>query len=586
MKTAFVFPPAWAPWAPSYAMALLKAAACAAGHDFIGFDLNIDLHNAVPEGDRDLWRDDQAPFWGAMNQLVPYFERHRPFFEEYARQILATGAPVMAFSVNSASSNCAILLARLIKTMSPQTYVLFGGPDCFRAERGLAMLDEPAVDAICTGEGDLVWGPFLDAFAVYGPAVDVAGFCYRRGDTILDRGDPPIVTDLDGLPPADFGGCDFSRYTLTNRLCMMTSRGCIMRCAYCSEGANFLRFRYRSPESLVREVERHVDMLRRASRQRPHINFSDSLINGRPELLERFCDLVIARGIDFTWGGMALLRKEMTGNLLAKMRHAGCVELMWGLESGSAETLRLMRKKLFDPALAERIVRAAHELGIAQYANVIVGFPGETEAQFQETIDFVERIVPYFHSIGLPLMEIRRNTHVFDNPSRYGVADPAKTRDWSTTDGGNTLAIRLRRREILYRIVQDKLFDQGLYEAPPGDDGPADRRGGSWWLEAVEDKTSITEVDARFLEGWTERIENGRVQGWVWSPADPDLRLPLTVWVGERVAWRGRAELYRRDLQESGRGDGCYGFDIDLADHLDDATQPVRVTLADSKCRL
>jgi hypothetical protein len=39
------------------------------------------------------------------------------------------------------------------------------------------------------------------------------------------------------------------------------------------------------------------------SNKKPHINFSDSLINGRPEVLESFCDKIIEEGLDFSWGG-------------------------------------------------------------------------------------------------------------------------------------------------------------------------------------------------------------------------------------------------------------------------------------------
>jgi anaerobic magnesium-protoporphyrin IX monomethyl ester cyclase len=290
------------------------------------------------------------------------------------------------------------------------------------------------------------------------------GFCHRREDgSIFNGGIPDPVLNLDEIPMADFSDVDFMHYTLHNRICMMTSRGCILRCAYCSEGANFLHYRYRSPEKLVCEVEQHVRMLKTVSGQRPHINFSDSLINGRPEALERFCQLILDNKIDFTWGGMALLRKEMTFSLLSLMKRAGCVELMWGLESGSDSTLMLMRKKLFSIAMAEQIIKDANSLGLEQYTNIIVGFPGETESQFNETMLFLRRINPCMKSVGLPLMEIRRNSHVYANPDIYGILDRENTVEWQTKDGLNNIQIRLARRKILSDILAEKLFDQGRY---------------------------------------------------------------------------------------------------------------------------
>jgi radical SAM superfamily enzyme YgiQ (UPF0313 family) len=367
--------------------------------------------------------------------------------------------------VQTASSLFGLAFAACVRRRVPGLFILFGGPDCFPSERGLSLLNHDCVDAICTGEGDEVFPAYLAALAANGMRpVEMKGFCHRRPDgSIFDGSQPDPIFNLDGLAFADFSGIDFSRYTINNRVCMMTSRGCILRCAYCSEGANFLRYRYRSPESLIAEVGKHVVMLRAASGLRPHINFSDSLIDGRPDILQRFCEMVLEQGIDFSWGGMALLRKEITRDLLALMHKAGCVEVMWGLESGSLGTLRLMRKKLFDTAMAERIIRDAFEIGIDQYTNIIVGFPGETEEQFDETTAFVRRVRPYFRAIGLPLMEIRRNSHVYEDPASYGVVDPNSSLEWQTLDGSNTIDIRRRRRDVLVGIVAENLFDQGRY---------------------------------------------------------------------------------------------------------------------------
>ncbi|MGA1859681.1 radical SAM protein [Azospirillum sp. 11R-A] len=66
------------------------------------------------------------------------------------------------------------------------------------------------------------------------------------------------------------------------------------------------------------------------------------------------------------------------------------------------------------------------------------------------------------------------------------------------------------------------------------------------------------------LEGWFERSSGNKVEGWVWSPAFPDLRLPIRVWhngvpIAEDIANRSRG-----DLERAGKGDGCHGFIINL----------------------
>lgn len=466
MKVAFVFPPPWAPVAPSYAMALFASGCRRAGHVFRGYDLNIDMYHAMGPIAANLWRDDHVPHWCDRTYVDGLFSKQANFLASYIDDILAGEPDVLCVSIQSASSLFGMAFAERVRLRAPGIHILFGGPDCFPSERGLSLLNEPYIDAICTGEGDEVLPQYLAALEQNGmQPVEMKGFCRRRQDGgVFNGGQPDPVLDLDELAFADFSGIDFSRYAVRNRIAMMTSRGCILRCAYCSEGANFLRYRHRSPESLIAEIEQHVGMLRNTPGPRPHISFSDSLIDGRPEVLHRFCELVLDRGVNFTWGGMALIRKEINRDMLTLMRRAGCVEIMWGLESGSADTLRLMRKKLFDPSMAEQIFRYAFDLGIDQYTNIIVGFPGETDEQFSETLQFLQRVRPFFRSIGLPMMEIRRNSHVYAHPEKYGVLDPDNSVGWKTTDGANTFEVRSKRRAALMEVVSDILFDQGRYK--------------------------------------------------------------------------------------------------------------------------
>ncbi len=475
MRAVFVFPPAWAPWAPSYAMGLLSAAAKRRGHEFIGLDMNIEVHNAVAVPHREWWLDHNVLGWCNNSILDELWTRYPALLDGLVAQVVSAGAPLCAFSVTSASSNFARRMAKMIKQRSPSMTILFGGPHCFRSEAGLDLLADPAIDAICTGEGDLVWPDFLDAFEENGFRLrDVRGICYKRPDgQIVDCGDPELVTDLDSVPYADYSSVDLRKYSIQNRLCLMMSRGCINRCAFCSEGPNFKKYRCRSAANLFEEVRRSVNWLRKSSDARPHINFSDSLINGRPEILEAFCDQVIREDISFTWGGMALFRKEMTRGLLAKMKQAGFVEVMWGLESGCNETLRLMNKRTFTVEMAEEIIRNASELGIDQCANIIVGFPGETETMFLETLEFVRRNLHYFRALGLPLLEIRRNSRVHDKYQEYGIESPETTM-WQTTDHVNTFPLRMARRSLLEAVVEKKHFDQGRYKDPPP--APAEKK--------------------------------------------------------------------------------------------------------------
>jgi anaerobic magnesium-protoporphyrin IX monomethyl ester cyclase len=476
MKAFFIYPPPWAPWAPSYGAALLFAAAKRNGHVMLPIDLNIELHNSVAAANRPWWADDKAQQWSDEAFLNGLWADQAGVLDPIVAKIAGSGPPLCAFSVHSSSVAFALLMARKVKQRNAAITILFGGPHCFRSEGGLEILNHPCVDAICTGEGDVAWPSLLDAFEKNGNQLsDVRGICYKRPDgSIVDCGDPELVGDLDSLPFADFSWADSSQYSITNRLCLMMSRGCINRCAYCSEGPNFKKYRCRSADSLFEEVRQNVERMTRSfpipwlgkKKPPPYINFNDSLINGCPEMLEAFCDRIIREGLTCSWGGMAVFRKEMTRGLLAKMKQAGFREVMWGLESGCDDTLRLMNKNIFTTEIAERIINDAAELGIQQYANIIVGFPGETEPMFLETLAFVVRNMRHFRRLGLPLMEIRKNSRVYDKYAEYGVESPLPV-TWQSADHVNTYDLRMARRKLLATLIESKLFDQGRYTESP-----------------------------------------------------------------------------------------------------------------------
>ena len=153
--------------------------------------------------------------------------------------------------------------------------------------------------------------------------IDVPGIAFKNEKgKIINPGVPEIVKDLNLVPFADYRGINFSRYGNMFKIPLMSSRGCINTCAFCNEKPNATRYRYRNAENLFDEVMINLDILedkiynfeknnnrsfhnffsiknvkkiirRRRNLMVPFISLNDSLINGRPDQLEKFCDLVI-----------------------------------------------------------------------------------------------------------------------------------------------------------------------------------------------------------------------------------------------------------------------------------------------------
>jgi radical SAM superfamily enzyme YgiQ (UPF0313 family) len=462
-------------------MALFQASTQKMGYEFFGYDLNVDLHNVATIEDKKLWEGQFAFQWVTESNRI--IEDYAGFLNNYVDNMIAEKIELYVICINCYSRTLGFYMAEKIKEKNPSAQIMMGGPQCFPAYEGVKILENEFVDAIGTGEGDVVWPKIVEHFVKNkNLRLNLPGIAYKNEDgTIVDNGIPELVSDLDNVPFADYDDVDFAKYGNTYQISMMTSRGCINTCAFCSERPNFYKYRTRSAENIFQEVKKHVNSFnnnKTVNHQRKksflsklfnlknknyitlNISFNDSLINGVPKELEKFCDLVIESGIKFNWSGMALIRKEMTPELLAKMKKAGCVHMSWGLESGCQRVLDLMHKRFFTMDLARKIIKQTYEAGIQQACSVIVGFPGETEEMFEETVEFFKEYKKYFNNVGVQSMMVLKNSYVYDNLDEFGLRfeDLGDCVRWHSQDGQNNIELRQKRLEILKAILDDKII--------------------------------------------------------------------------------------------------------------------------------
>jgi radical SAM superfamily enzyme YgiQ (UPF0313 family) len=518
MKVAFLFLPPWDPQYPSYSMALFKASTKEGGHEFIGFDLNVDLYNAAQDGDKKLWDAQHANLWDVDRDKI--IQKYTDYLDSYIEKMITNQIDLYAISIIVYSKYLAFYIAQRIKELIPKAVILIGGPQCFPAYDGLNVLGNKYVDAICTGEGDAIWPKVLEHFdKKRNLQINIPGLSYKKKDgTIIDNGVPELVKDLNSVPFADYSDIVFSKYGYKYCFSIMTSRGCINTCAFCSERPNFHKYRFRSAENIFNEIVKHLrnlknnpstncekaaipyrkyifgEIVKLVSNRKYnfgeiaklvsnrkyilgkivklvsnllgpvigvnpyYISFNDSLINGTPKELERFCDLVIDSGLKFSWGGMALIRKEMTYDFLVKMKKAGCHNLAWGLESGCQEVLDLMHKRFFNMDLAKEVIKSTYKANINQSVALIAGFPGETEEMFLETKEFLAEFKDYFGAVGVQPMMIVKNSVVYDKPEHFGVECVDDGLRWQTTDGMNNYDIRQKRIEIIKSVLDGNVI--------------------------------------------------------------------------------------------------------------------------------
>lgn len=463
MKITLIQCPAWTVESPPYALALLVAVLEKNGHKVDCFDLNIEMFNYCNEQidpdyiiNAESWSYDyRGHVWYNEEKVLNFMQRNSYLIGKLIDSIIGTSAQIIGFSVQSTSKFFSLELARQIKERDPAKIIVFGGFLCSKNCYGVEVLkDFDFIDYICFGEGEESFLSLVNAIENNESDFCPCGFAYRdnRG-VIIEGGEGQLIADLDRIPFADFSKFTLSDYT-KKILPISISRGCIKRCVFCNESVHWLKYRARSAKNILNEIEYQLVNF-------PHVDmfwFNDSLINGDITMLNELCDLLISRKIKIKWGGQGVVRKEMDGDLLKKMKLAGCSVISYGVENGSSKVLWLMQKgQMYSPELAESIIKDTYDIGISVIFNIIVGFPGEGEAEFKETKDFVQRCKKYAAHIELNTLLLLKGSYLYDNLDEFNIFPIDGNSDWQlkwkTNDNQNTYEIRKQKLDELMKIT-------------------------------------------------------------------------------------------------------------------------------------
>lgn len=100
------------------------------------------------------------------------------------------------------------------------------------------------------------------------------------------------------------------------------------------------------------------------------------------------------------------------------MQESGCKGVYLGIKSGSNYILKNMNKK----ATREQFLKGVELLsskGIPTFGSFIIGFPGETEKTFEETIGFIQQSGIEFFNVKIFYYD--KNTLVGRKSSEYGL---------------------------------------------------------------------------------------------------------------------------------------------------------------------
>lgn len=284
-----------------------------------------------------------------------------------------------------------------------------------------ALLSSPAffthfADSVVIGEGERPFSAL--ATALEGAGGDLSGvpcLLYRAPDSGEIRETPEARNyPMNQLAPQSLEGLPLDRYLSPERvICIRASKGCYYgACAFCDS--------YHGLQTDRMNIQRLIAEMRQLQEAHGirHFEFVDQCI--APGYVSRMCDAILEAGLDVRWFMNARTEPGFTPELLGKMKRAGATMVMWGIESGSARLLKLMKKGV-SPSGRLQILKDASDAGLFNFAYVFFGFPTETEAEAMSTIDLIRDHTDIIHAYGRSVFSLGRHSPLMHDPEAYGV---------------------------------------------------------------------------------------------------------------------------------------------------------------------
>lgn len=446
--------PPWGYENPPVGLAYLSTYLRAQGFQTRVLDFNIRFHNAVHEIYRLLWHVENKNFWSNDDTYPVVAHCLRGEIDQAVEELVDLAPAILGFNVVDPKERIVLEMIRRFREHNRTSRIILGGPACFTPEYRQIFIDRAGdlIDGYVVGEGERTLLEIAQRTRAGEDLRNIPGLVTLDENHECQFTPREPIMDLDSVPPPTYEEFDIPAYP-GDSLVLEWSRGCIGNCTYCKGKQITGDFRTRSAKHIFEELRAH-------GQRHGYRNFtiSDNLLNGDPAVLEELCDRIVDAGLGIRWNGEAIPLPAMTRPLLDKMAAAGCYEMQWGLESGSDEVLRRMgKRRFFSVEQAARVIRDNHEAGIKTCLFIIVGFPGETDADFALTLDFVRDNAAWIDQIkSINSMHVITGTAIHLFPEKFGIALPDLDYHylWETTDGANTPAIRNDRIRQMLRLCE------------------------------------------------------------------------------------------------------------------------------------
>lgn len=255
---------------------------------------------------------------------------------------------------------------------------------------------------------------------------DIKGIIYKNSQGELKHNEGRGVVDIDKIPEPARDLLPTEDVVMKNRLAgtertmvhMLFSRGCPKDCLYCAanQDGNNKHQRYRDKQLIVKELRNLIS----AYKIEGFSIIDDCFLENKKKAVE-ICRFIAEQKLGLVWS-LAARVDHIDDEVLDALREAGCIEIKFGIETGSNELLDRMGKQV-TVETAEEAIRKTKERRIGIKLFIITGLPGETDETHRETMEFLEKMKEsnLVDRVSLLRYTPLAGSYIYDHPDKYGI---------------------------------------------------------------------------------------------------------------------------------------------------------------------
>ena len=342
----------------------------------------------------------------------------------------------------------AIALSRVVRRLQPDLPIIFGGwhssllPD--------ETLRSKLADVIVRGQGERTLLEVARHLRDGTSTLTAAGTSFKAGGQAIHNPERP-AENINNFPTPAFSLADFDAYERRSgqrKLPFASSLGCPYACHYCTDQVFYERRFNAYPASRV--VSEVADLVGRHRMESVAFLDSNFPVNVRRavDIARGFVDAKVRFGWTFQASTDLLCR--MSDDEVCLLGESGVTHMGFGTESASERVLEWMNKKHQRVEEMFETARKSEKAGIRVTFNLILGYPGETEADRRETFRVMGEIyrrhsnVSFSPNIFTPYPGIP----IWPQLRELGVREPQSLEEWADVGLGSNHLPWLQGEEL------------------------------------------------------------------------------------------------------------------------------------------